>query len=366
LVYLNKSTLLAVPFDLDKLEPRGTAVPILDDVAHVATTGTPHLDFSLTGTVVYRRSSQTEGLLTVVWLDGGGKTQPLLAKPGVYGRPSLSPDGQRLALQITEGSATDLWVYDWQRDTQTRLTFNGNAQGPIWSPDGRYIVFHVDGQGMSAIRSDGAGQPQVLTQSKNVQYQWSFTPDGKRLAFMEIDSKNQYDLWTVPLESGSAGLRAGKPEVFLQTPGAEMDPYFSPDGKWLAYSSNESGTFQIYVRAFPDKGGKKQISNNGGGYPLWSRTGHELFFESLDNHIMAASYSVKGDSFVADKPRLWSEKPIMGIVNNVRNVDLAPDGKHIVALISAGEDKGAQESQNYVTFLLNFADELRRRVPQGK
>jgi serine/threonine-protein kinase len=219
---------------------------------------------------------------------------------------------------------------------------------------------------MSAIRSDGAGQPQVLTQSKNVQYQWSFTPDGKRLAFMEIDSKNQYDLWTVPLESGSAGLRAGKPEVFLQTPGAEMDPYFSPDGKWLAYSSNESGTFQIYVRAFPDKGGKKQISNNGGGYPLWSRTGHELFFESLDNHIMAASYSVKGDSFVADKPRLWSEKPIMGIVNNVRNVDLAPDGKHIVALISAGEDKGAQESQNYVTFLLNFADELRRRVPQGK
>jgi serine/threonine-protein kinase len=219
---------------------------------------------------------------------------------------------------------------------------------------------------MSAIRSDGSGQPQILTQSKNVQYQWSFTPDGKRLAFMESDSKNQYDLWTVPLESGSAGLQAGRPEVFLQTPAAEMDPCFSPDGKWLAYSSNESGTFQIYVRAFPDKGGKSTISNDGGGYPLWSRTGHELLFESLDNHIMAASYSVKGDSFVADKPRLWSEKPITGIVNNVRNVDLAPDGKRIVALISAGEDKGALEAQNYVTFLLNFFDELRRRAPQGK
>jgi serine/threonine-protein kinase len=366
LVYLNKSTLLAVPFDLDKLEPRGTAVPILDDVAHMATTGIPHLDFSLTGTLVYRRSGQNEGLLTVVWLDGSGKTQPLLAKPGVYGRPSLSPVGQQLALQVTEGSATDVWVYDWNRETPTRLTFSGNAQGPIWSPDGRYIVFHVDGQGMSAIRSDGSGQPQILTQSKNVQYQWSFTPDGKRLAFMESDSKNQYDLWTVPLESGSAGLQAGRPEVFLQTPAAEMDPCFSPDGKWLAYSSNESGTFQIYVRAFPDKGGKSTISNDGGGYPLWSRTGHELLFESLDNHIMAASYSVKGDSFVADKPRLWSEKPITGIVNNVRNVDLAPDGKRIVALISAGEDKGALEAQNYVTFLLNFFDELRRRAPQGK
>jgi serine/threonine-protein kinase len=366
LVYFNKSTLFAVPFGLDKLEPRGTAVPILDDVAHGVNSGIPHLDFSLTGTLVYRRSGQNEGLLTVVWLDSAGKTQPLLAKPGVYGRPSLSPDGQRLALQVTDGSGTDLWVYDWQRETMTRLTFNGNAQGPVWSPDGLYIVFHVDGQGMSAIRSDGAGQPQVLTQSKNVQYQWSFTPDGKRLAFMESDSKYQYDLWTVPLESGSAGLQAGKSEVFLQTPAAEMDPCFSPDGKWLAYSSNESGTFQIYVRAFPDKGGKSMISNNGGGYPLWSRTGHELLFESLDNHIMAASYSVKGDSFVADKPRLWSEKPITGIVNNVKNVDLAPDGKRIVALISAGEDKGAQEAQNHVTFLLNFFDELRRRAPLGK
>jgi serine/threonine-protein kinase len=322
------------------------------------------LDFSLTGTLVYRRSGQNEGLLTVVWLDSAGKTQPLLAKPGVYGRPSLSPDGQRLALQVTDGSGTDLWVYDWQRETMTRLTFNGNAQGPVWSPDGLYIVFHVDGQGMSAIRSDGAGQPQVLTQSKNVQYQWSFTPDGKRLAFMESDSKYQYDLWTVPLESGSAGLQAGKSEVFLQTPAAEMDPCFSPDGKWLAYSSNESGTAQIYVRAFPDKGGKWQISNSGGAYPIWSRSGHELFFESLDQRIMAASYAVKGDSFVADKPRMWSEKPLGGTVGN-RNVDLAPDGKRIAALMPA-EAREAEQSQNHVIFLENFFDELRRRAPVGK
>jgi WD40 repeat protein len=170
----------------------------------------------------------------------------------------------------------------------------------------------------------------------------------------------------VPLETGGAGLKPGKPEAFLQTPANELYSTLSPDGRWLAYSSNESGISQIYVRAFPDKGGRTQVSNSGGGYPLWSRTAHELFFESLDNHIMAASYSVKGDSFVADKARLWSEKPITGIVNNVRNVDLAPDGKRIVALISAGEDKGAQEAQNHVTFLLNFFDELRRRAPLGK
>ena len=142
---------------------------------------------------------------------------------------------------------------------------------------------------MSVIGSDGSGKPQSLTQSKNLQVPWSFTPDGKRLAFLEQDSKTGYDLWTVPLESDSAGLRAGKPEVFLQTPADERTPSFSPDGRWLAYVSDESGTFQVYVRAFPDKGGKWQISNSGGMYPMWSRTGHELFFEALDNHIMAAA-----------------------------------------------------------------------------
>jgi serine/threonine-protein kinase len=366
LVYLNKATLFAVPFDLDKLELRGTAVPILDDIARQPNVGIAHLDFSRSGTMVYRRGDQDAGLLTVAWLDGAGKTQPLLAKPGVYGRLSLSPDGQRLALNVTEGSTTDIWVYDWQRDTMTRLTFNGTGDGAIWSPDGKYIVFRVPGAGMSVIRSDGSGQPQPLTQSKSAQYPWSFAPDGKRLAFMEQDPKTSYDVWTVPLETGGAGLKPGKPEAFLQTPANELYSTLSPDGRWLAYSSNESGISQIYVRAFPDKGGKWQISNNGGAYPIWSRNGHELFFESLDYHILAASYVVKGDSFVADKPRMWSEKHIGGAVNSSRNLDLAPDGKRIVAFMPAGEDKGAPVSQNHVVFLENFFDELRRRAPVGK
>jgi Tol biopolymer transport system component len=203
-----------------------------------------------------------------------------------------------------------------------------------------------------------------LTQSKNTQYPWSFSPDGKRLAFIEQDSKTTYDLWTVPLESDSAGLRAGKPEVFLQTPAGELWPSFSPDGRWMAYASDESGTFQVYVRAFPDKGGKWQISNSGGAYPMWSRNGHELLFEALDNHIMAAAYTVKGDSFVADKPRVWSEKQIGGTVGS-KNVDLAPDGKRIVALMPA-ETAEAQKAQNQVIFLMNFSDELRRKAPIGK
>jgi Tol biopolymer transport system component len=219
---------------------------------------------------------------------------------------------------------------------------------------------------MSVTRSDGAGKPQPLTESQNTQFPWSFTPDGKRMGFMEEHSGTAYDLWTVPIESDGAGLQAGTPEVFLQTPATEQFPAFSPDGRWLAYNSDDSGKFEVYVRAFPDKGGKWQISNSGGAYPMWSHTGHDLFFETLDNRIMVAAYTVKGDSFVPDKPRMWSEKQTGGIVGNVKNVDLAPDGKRVVALMPGAESKAAEEAQNHVVVLLNFFDELRRRVPVGR
>jgi len=307
LVYVNRATLFALPFDVDLLEVHGTPAPVFGQVGYNAVDGSARFDFSQTGTLTYRSGGAGGGLLTVVWLDGAGKVQPLLAKRGNYGFPSLSPDGQRLALGVTEGSGADIWVYDWQRDTMTRLTFTGTAGNPIWSPDGRYIVYRTT-EGMSVTRSDGAGKPQPLTQSKSIQVPWSFTPDGKRLAFFEPSSGTGFDLWTLPLESDSAGLAAGKPEVFLQTPADERYPCISPDGRWIAYSSTESGTNQVYVRAFPDKGGKWQISNSSGGIPMWSRNGHELFFETLDNHIMVAAHTVKGDSFVTDKPRVCSEK----------------------------------------------------------
>jgi serine/threonine-protein kinase len=369
LVYVNRATLFAVPFDLDRLETRGTALPILDDVAFHPLLGIAQASFSNSGTIVYRKGGGDSGLLTVTvaWLDSAGKTRPLVEKPGVYGRPILSPDGQRLALEVQEASGGAIWVYDIRRDTMTRLTFTGIAQVPVWSPDGRYIVFS-SGPSIWATRSDGAGQPRPLTQGSILQHPWSFTADGKRLAFHQGDPKTSYDLWTVPVESDDAGMRAGKPEVFLQSPADERCPSFSPDGRWMAYMSTESGTAQVYVRAFPDKGGKWQISNTGGAYPMWTRgdAAPELFFETLDNRIMVAPYTVQGDSFVAGKPRLWSDTQLAGMVNTSRNVDLASDGKRVVALMPAGEGKGTSELQNRVVFLLNFFDELRRKAPPGQ
>jgi serine/threonine-protein kinase len=363
LTYVNRGTLFAVRFDLEGLEVRGAPSSLLSDVAYSSNFGFATTDFSQTGTMVYVSGGASGGKLNVQWLDSNGKTQPLSVKPGFYQRPRLSPDGQRLALTVTEGSNQDIWVYEFQRDTLSRLTFGGGANdSPVWSPDGRFIAFLGAG-GMFGKRSDGAGKVQVLTQSKAPQYPFSFSPDG-RLAYLELGTPGGYDLWTLPLEIDGSGLKPGKPEVFLQTPYEERHPAFSPDGRWIAYSSNESGVFQVYVRAFPDKSSKWQISTNGGVYPVFTRTGQKLFFRTEDNQVMLANYTVQGDSFVADKPRVWSETRLadLGII---LNYDVAPDGKRVLALMPSEAQKG-ERTPSHVTFMVNFADEIRRRLGGNK
>ena len=373
LLYVNNGTLFAVAFDPNALEVHGTPVPVLDQIAWNPTFGSAQLDVSGVpsgpGMLLYRSGGALgSGLVTVQWLDSTGKTQPLLAKPGPYSRLRLSPDGQRLALEIPEAANRDIWIDQWQRDTLTRLTFDAEEgaalMNPVWTPDGRYIVFSGKG-GMFLTRSDGAGKPQPLTRSRNRQVPFSVTPDARRLAWQEQGSGG-FDLWTMPLASDGAGLRGGKPEVLLQTAFDERWPMFSPDGRWLAYTSNESGSYQVYVRAFPDKadkGGKWQISNGGGAYPVWSHNGRELFFHSADNRIMVAAYAAKGDSFVPDQPKVWSEKQLAGFgIAGGSTFDVAPDGKRSAALMPV-DTQETQQAQSHVIFLENFFDELRRKVP---
>jgi len=362
LIYVNKAALFAIPFDLDKLETRGTAVPVLDDVAYEASSGIGQFDFSRTGTLVYRRASSSgAGLMTMQWVDPTGRKEPLRAKPGVYSYLSLSPDGKRVALRITEGGSEDVWVYDPQRDTMTRLTFSGALYDYTrWSPDGQYVVFGVRGKGIFQARADGTGQPQGLTQSKTEQFPWSFTPDGKQLAYDDLGAGN-WQIWTVPLEDRGGQLRAGKPEQ-LKSNVYDLNPSLSPDGRWMAYQSNDSGKNEVYVRAFPPassgQGGKWQISNGGGGWVFWPRNGHELVYRSGDQ-IMSVSYMVKGNTFVADKPRVWIAK-LGGTM-----WDLAPDGKSVLVTTPV-ESAAVPKQEHEVVFLENFFDELRRRVPAGK
>jgi eukaryotic-like serine/threonine-protein kinase len=158
-------------------------------------------------------------------------------------------------------------------------------------------------------------------------------------------------------------LKAGTPEPFLKSGSRDRYPSFSPDGRWLAYSSSESGTFEVYVRAFPPppsgQGGRWQISNTGGTQPRWSHSGHELVYQSGDQ-LMAASYTVNGDTFVAEKPRVWIAK-----LGGVGLWDLAPDGKRVAVVTPAGSAEEATQ-EHHVVFFQNFFDELRRRVPLDK
>ena len=161
----------------------------------------------------------------------------------------------------------------------------------------------------------------------------------------------------LPLEGDEqSGWKPGKPSVFLSTPADEREPMFSPDGRWIAYQSNEFGRTEVFVRPFPGPGGKWQISTAGGTFAAWSQKRHELFYIGPDNRIMVASYTVEGDSFKAEKPRLWSEQAILPL-RIQRNFDLHPDGERVAAAVASAQP---EEKLDHVTFIFNFFDELRR------
>ena len=370
LVYLHDGTLFAAPFDLDRLAVTGPPVPALEGVTSNANTGGAQFAVSASGTLVYLPGQSTSTGFPIHWMDHEGKTTPLRATPANWFNPVFAPDGRRLAVDILDGNGRDVWVYEWARDTLTRLTFDPtDDRKPVWTPDGRRIVFASTRADKSTTnlywqRADGTGDAQRLTESKNQQFPASWHPSGKFLAFEEINPQTGYDLMILPMEGDEAsGWKPGKPTVFLNSPFAEREPMFSPDGRWLAYVSNETGRNEVYVRPFPGPGGKWQISIAGGDYPTWSRAKRELFYGAPNGQIMIASYAVEGDSFRAEKPRLWSDGRFVARGLN-RMFDLHPDGTRFALAASAQAAGGAK--QDKVVFFFNFFDELRRVAPRAK
>jgi serine/threonine-protein kinase len=210
------------------------------------------------------------------------------------------------------------------------------------------------------LRADGAGEPlEVFSAHTNI-VPWSFSPDGKRLAYWDTPPETRQDLWMLPIDwSDPDQPKAGKPEVFLKTPANEAAPAFSPDGRWIAYRSDESGIQEIYVRPSSGHGGQWQISNGGGLYPFWSSNQRELFYETTDYRIMVLDYTADSRSFFPGKSRVWSDKHLLR--PGQLNLALHPDGKRF-AVFPMPETRDEQGSL-HATFLLNFFDELRRRVP---
>ena len=368
LVYVHDGSLFAAPFDLDRLEITGPVVPVLENVSASPEAGGAQFAFSQNGTLVYLPKQNAGSVEAPIhWMTRDGTTTPLRTTPANWSNLVFSPDGRRLAMQIFDGRQGDVWVYDWARDAASRLTFDPtDNQSPVWTPDGRRIVFtsrRADKTTLNMywLRVDGGGDVQRLTESKNPQQPSSWHPSGTFLAFYELNLRTGDDLMILPMEGDEAsGWHSGTPMVFLNSPASEIEPMFSPDGRWIAYMSNESGRYEVHVRPFPGPGGQRQISTGGGASPRWSRTRHELFYGSPDGHIMVTPYTVDGDSFRAEKSRLWSDARYV-TRSRRRSFDLHPDGDRFA--LAKAVDTPTAATHDHVTFILNFFDELRRIAP---
>jgi serine/threonine-protein kinase len=365
-LYVQQGTLFAAPFDLDHLELTGAGVPAVESLLSTNANGSAQLTIADNGTLAHVSGATVSSAAPIDWLDASGKTTPLRSTPSDWSSPSFSPDGTRLAVDISDGTQVDIWVYDWARDTLSRLTFDKTDDvRPAWTPDGRRIVFaskrgEKGEQNLYWQRSDGTGDVQQLTEGTNVKYGGSFHPSGKYLAYTEVRPGTASDVMILPLEGDeAAGWKPGKATAFLSAPYTEGSPHFSPDGRWIAYLSNESGRNELYVRPFPGPGGKWQISNGDADDPNWSRTKHELLFLSAgSSRIMRAAYVVEGDSFRAEKPQLWSEGIVTGRPRPPsRDFDLHPDGQRFA--IAAGATI-ANSKLDKVVLTFNFFEELKR------
>ena len=367
LLYVHQGTLYGGRFDPETLQMTGPPVPVLEGVVSSRTTAGAQFALSDEGTLLYVPGDVSGGDVVILWLEREGPTSPLRGVPGDYRNLRFSPDGRRLAFDVTSGSQRDVWIYEWERDILTRLTFTpGEDSMPVWSPDGRQVAYASapDGTGAPNLfrqRSDGTGQGERLTESENIQLPTSWHPSGRFLAFYENNRKTAWDVVVVevPGEAASGGGRQA-PIAFANSPASEREPAFSPDGQWLAYVSNESGSYEVYVQPFPATGGKWQVSAGGGNLPTWSRTGRELLYLAEGQRIMVVAFTTDAKSLHLDRPRPWSDQRLEERIAS-RNFDLHPDGRRVAALFAL--QRRAEIKRDHVTLIFNFRAQLEQMAP---
>jgi Tol biopolymer transport system component len=355
LLFTRPGTLVAVPFSLKRLETSGSPVPLLDDlVTNYGGVRYAEYAFSQEGTLVYRPSQQHQR--TLVWVDRKGGLERIPFPPRGYHEVALSPDGERLAaITRDRGEKTALLTGDFARGTLSRSSPEGKLMGLAWAPDGNRVAFgfapverhwHVYWQS-----ADGSTPPERLTNETSQQQETpsSFSSDGSLLLVDLVnyaDARPGFDVFVLQL-SGERTLRP-----FLQTKFWEGGAVFSPVGHWVAYTSNESGRSEVYVRPYPGPGGRWQISTEGGGDPRWSRSGCELFYRQEDK-VMIVDVEIK-PTFRPGRPRALFEGKYIGY-------DVAPDGRFLMI-----KPDPAEFGPDHVNVILNWFEEVKRRVPGAK
>ena len=347
------NTLFALPFDLNRLKATGPEAPVIEGISTIGpNAGTADYAVSASGLLVYAES-MTQGGTTLTWLDRKGAETPLTGQiPRAWGTGTLSPDGRRVANSITGDNGSDIWVVDLARGTPTRLTFGGTNDNPIWTRDGRSLVYggNKDGKpGIYKVPADGSGPPQLILATVEAVPK-SFTPEDKTLVFLQAGADSRPKIMVLPLDPAGGTIAAHQ---FRETAAADVDAQVSPDGNWLAWVSSESGRPEVYVQPFPGPGAKAQISSGGGTRPRWSANGRELFFWSAaggNADLFTAAIQLSPFA-AAPQQKLFSA--FSGTTWGV-----APDAQHfLVETVQSGA---------VIVTVTNWFDELRRRAPMKK
>ena len=360
LVYSQRGRLFTVPFDRDQLKITGPASPLVDGVASDTSRGAI-FESAPSGTLVYRGA--TPGVTSsLMWFDTAGNNEPIPAPPAAYVSPAVSPDGRRLALAVADEAIHNLWIYDLKRSIMSRLTFDAEPQFlPVWTRDGEFLVFR-SGSDIAWIRSDGSGKVERLAAPVSDPLPTSFSPDGKWLVFAAESPSTGWDIWVARARESAGALTFETPRPLLQQTGGQYAPVVSPDGRWLAYASDESGRGEVYVTPFspdgPPRNGKWQVSKDGGIYPRWSREGRFIVFRSPDRHVMAADYAAAGESFASGPPRRWTPRRLDAAAG-FPSFDLGPDSR-----LAGVFEVGSETPMTHLRVLLNVNDELHRREKQ--
>jgi hypothetical protein len=356
LVYGKGGTLFAERFDVDRLETIGQPVPVLEDVGGDPTAGVVHFSLSDNGSLVYVPGGGDANTHTLAWVDRSGEREQIPAPLHAYQSPRLSPDGKRISLVIEEGKELDLWIYDIAGQTLSRLTFGGLNLSPLWSRDGKRVFYTSRdvGGGLKILSksADGSGDAQELYSGTDELYIDGIYPDGMTLLLDRVRPE-PYGIMALPL-GGDRKLRP-----VLQSSAFEHSGALSPDGRWIAYTSNETQSYQIYVQPFPPGGGKWQITTDGGVDVHWSRDGRELFYRE-GSALMVVAIQTQ-PAFQAGKPKLLFEehRTLFSTVGHTFDVSL--DGKRLLLTGLGTGDQGHR-----VNVILHWVEEVRRHFEPNK
>jgi serine/threonine-protein kinase len=360
LVYIRGATLFAVPFDTEKLAATGSEAPVVEGIStNGPSSSIAEYTFSDSGSLVYiEATTGGVGGTTMGWADRQGQQQQAISETVLWGTGRLSPDGRRIANGVytsatTAGSPQDIWVFDTERKIKTRVTFGGVNADPIWTPDGRRITYSalLDGKrGIYWVQADGSGKPEQLLATDSEATPSSWSPDGKFLLYSQSVDKKPPRIWVLPV----AGGVAGKPYPLHDAEAYETGAQVSPDGRWVAYVSQETGQTEIYVQPFPGPGGKERVSTQGGDSVRWARSGRELFYRVLtgESGVMAVDFQA-GPHLQLGLPKVL----IKGTFGTT--FDVAPDGKRFLVELIGGADTGGRR----MVGVDNWFEELKRRVP---